>query len=693
MKGVGKTQLVKKFCDDNRNQFSFGWFLNAESEHKIQGCLVNTLHFSEDQIRNNQILSATASFLEKPENAGWLLILDNLQDYSLIKHLKPDHGGVILITSLIQPPKDKNMKRIQLKLLERDVSIKLLTTLSDDNDIPSAKQIAAELGDLPLALVQAGLFVQQTRITLSLSKYLTYLRKEKTILVKSKPDDYPFSVATTLKITIDEITKEDDLYFELLYLLSFLDADGIPMWLISNWMKIEKKIEGIELETTLGSAIEKLQTFFIIQISREKEQVSLHRLIQAAIRDFGQSKQGLEKKYFQVLLQIFDDERSKLSKKAIELSQRQNLRELLLNFDAFSNHIMDNESLYNHFEQLALVISELGLANSFPITCSHFLANCLKVRERTPSTPNSLNLVRVLNNIGLAKYLLGQIEKAREYYERSLKLQEEYKDQKEIIPTLNLLASVCRRSGDIERAKELCENALRIGEKSTHKNDNEFATTLATLGLTFSDLGEIQKAKELYMRALEIQTKIYGPSSHYLSKTLNNLGYVNLYLEEYDKALELFQKALLIQEKQYGKDHFEVAWIMDSIGEAYISLGKFQEAIEILTKCIEINQKHYGENHYETAYSIRNIGNALIGLNSYENGIVNLKTALFIFENIFRKNHKIIALTKMDLGIGFGKKGDTIKEKKYLEEALEIFQKIYTNTNHPHLLTCLKHLE
>src|SRR5260370_1350407 len=90
-------------------------------------------------------------------------------------------------------------------------------------------QISEELGGLPLALDQAGAYIEETQC--SLSDYLKrYCTRRTTMLNRrgNSSHDYPASVATTWSLSFEQVEMRSTAAANLLRLCAFLAPDAIP---------------------------------------------------------------------------------------------------------------------------------------------------------------------------------------------------------------------------------------------------------------------------------------------------------------------------------------------------------------------------------------------------------------------------------------------------------------------------------
>ena len=106
----------------------------------------------------------------------WLLILDGADELDKVhEFVRTVSDGHILLTTRAQAT-GKLARRIEVESMSPDVGVLLLLRRAklltpdqrlpdaDDSDIPIAREICEELGGLPLALDQAGAYIEETQV-------------------------------------------------------------------------------------------------------------------------------------------------------------------------------------------------------------------------------------------------------------------------------------------------------------------------------------------------------------------------------------------------------------------------------------------------------------------------------------------------------------------------------------------------
>jgi hypothetical protein len=146
-----------------------------------------------------------------------------------------------------------------------------------------AEQIAAALGDLPLALAQA--IGVMTTDAVPPDEYLHLIDTSIARLARTgKPAGYPSSLAASVGVALDRLDSEDRAAGQLMRISAWLGPEPIPVWLLATSARTlpaplrEIAADGLGLRQAIGLAAR----YGMIRSSGDS--FTLHRLTQAIIR-------------------------------------------------------------------------------------------------------------------------------------------------------------------------------------------------------------------------------------------------------------------------------------------------------------------------------------------------------------------------------------------------------------------------
>jgi transcriptional regulator with XRE-family HTH domain len=301
--GIGKTQVALEYAYLHRQKYTAVFWIHAESSFTtITGIrsIVPTDAVPDEHIQaETDRMQIFTNWLKT--HAGWLLILDNLTDFSILEKfvaLNP-MGQILLTTSsqvtgpLATPLHMEGMTigESTLFLLRR---ARLMTLHDTINDIPDtlahqAAEIARLMHGLPLALDQAGAYLEETNC--SLSDYLSLYEQKRAWLLERRGrfvTGHPDSVAATVLRAYEKIKAMDGLAADLLSVSALSGSETIPEaslfqgaeYLGSNALSLTKD------KTLLYDAISTLRTHSLVTYHAPLSVLSLHPLVREVLRCF-----------------------------------------------------------------------------------------------------------------------------------------------------------------------------------------------------------------------------------------------------------------------------------------------------------------------------------------------------------------------------------------------------------------------
>jgi len=198
------------------------------------------LHLPEQEERD-QLKTVQAVKHWLTSHTRWLVLLDNADDLTLVRDFLPPAGRGHTLLTTRAASMGRLAQRIEVDALDSEPGALLLLRRSDrlvpDAPLEQAEasertialQIAQELGGLPLALDQAGAYIEETHC--SLADYLHLYRNQRAELLKARGGlvpDHPGSVATTWSLSFAQVQVRSAAAVDLLRVCAFLHPDAIP---------------------------------------------------------------------------------------------------------------------------------------------------------------------------------------------------------------------------------------------------------------------------------------------------------------------------------------------------------------------------------------------------------------------------------------------------------------------------------
>ena len=309
MGGIGKTQAALEFVYRSQIFYNRIYWISAVTQESLldgyqkMGKRAN-IPLAPDS-KPISIAEQVLSWLKRTPN--WLLVVDNLDDIDVLSTDNIDESNIVdmllpqsgpgqhtLITTRNPNADHIPAHALEVPLFEESDSVDLLSTLSDipispkSEEEKAAQQIAKELGNLPLAISQAGAYIKQ--ISGSFVNYIKHYTEYRSLVnawIPKGPQSYPHSVATTWIMSFNEIRKHNPTAAYLFRLLAFLNPDGIMIEFLKSGVEVlDDDLERlVSNEFELSQALLSFETFSLIKWDRQSRSVLIHRLVQTVVKD------------------------------------------------------------------------------------------------------------------------------------------------------------------------------------------------------------------------------------------------------------------------------------------------------------------------------------------------------------------------------------------------------------------------
>jgi tetratricopeptide (TPR) repeat protein len=306
--GIGKTQTAVEYAYRHRDDYSAVLWLNAASTEALMSGFADVarlLGLPEASAQDQAVTTAAVrQWLQ--DNTGWLLILDNADDIALGRQALPTvPRGHVLITTrahalggIAEPVRILRLPSIEAAyfLLRRGRILRQDSAFADasESECAAALAIADELGGLPLALDQAGAFLEETPSTPQ--RYLDLYRARRIELLGQRDvlgEADHASVTTTFSLAFERAEAMSPASGDLLRLAAFLGSDDIPRELLTKGAKYFGGRLGAALRGDQGanSTIAAAHHWSLLDHDLASDTFSLHRLVQLVIRESMDAKQ------------------------------------------------------------------------------------------------------------------------------------------------------------------------------------------------------------------------------------------------------------------------------------------------------------------------------------------------------------------------------------------------------------------
>jgi tetratricopeptide (TPR) repeat protein len=679
--GIGKTQIAVEYAYRHRGEYRFVLWASAASQETLLAAYVtmaDRLQLPERHAQEqDKIMAAVMHWLATHE--GWLLIVDNADEMDMVWPMLPTGSmGHLLLTTRdqvvggMQPFEVRPMDRAEgtLLLLRRAHVLKVGMEL-EQADREAAEQIVVEMDRLPLALDQAGAYIEE--VGCSLQDYLAAYRQRRFPFLADRgrlKRDYPASVATTWALSFERVEQQSPAAADLLLICAFLVPDAIPEELIMKGARhLGPRLQPMETEPTLlQEMMRTLRAYSLIRHNSMEKTLSIHRLVQVVLQDAleEEERHTWRERAMLAVNAVFPDAELETWPQCERL-----LPQALAGAQNIEQYQMTNEEAARLLSQTAgYLYDRARYAEAEPL-----FRRALRIEELLLGTEHPV-VAYLLNKLALLYKDQGKDTEAEPLYRRALRIWEqllgtEHPDQ---LPVLNNLGALYSRQGKYAEAEPLYQRALYIGERHLGPKHSDVAYSLIGLARFYFEQGKYAEAEPLYRRALYVWEQHLGPEHPLVAHSLNGLGALYSSQGKDTEAEPLYQRALRIFEQHLGPEHPDVAQPLNNLANLYFEQGKYAEAEPLYQQTLRIFEQCLGPEHPEVATSLKELALCYGSQGKYAEAIPLFQRALRILEQHLGPEHPDVAFPIHGLAAYYSEQGKYAEAEPLYQRALHILE-------------------
>ncbi|KAF4950035.1 hypothetical protein FGADI_8481 [Fusarium gaditjirri] len=641
--GTGKTHVALEYAYMYRREYPASHILwvNAGTAEQFE-CSYKRIAEDRRLVRDgmdmSMVLETVRKFLRYESSGHWLMILDGLEDESLLQATSEEYAGRSLLefipnsvhSSVLITTQSKSLSLRQVgkvsecstempRLSEKDASILMLGRVTKDADRKRwTKDIGRAVEHLPIGFVLAQIYWHEVRSSMKTQEVLK--------AVEAQADEkYP--PARVWNLLLDLMKKQYPESVDLMLMMGAVDLQSVPGTLFSR--------------AQISKQIPILVRYGIVEPSTDKRVYHITSAIRVCVRDWlakhPDQKAAIEELALSVMCERLTPETSEgLLSCALALLKCKSHSSAML-----ENMVKLHRAVFEHYNR----------SKQYPRALA-YLQECIKILEADPKIKNSENI-------------LAQTKKDVEYIKKALKKKPQTVAQEPDTRSFtNAQADVDKLSAVNENDKDQEQNIGRVSE-------------LAGMQLSRRQLKGSNNTVDLYKRVLDWH-QAKGKVDHIgTARHQYNLALAYDRKGEFNKAEKLYHLALSEALKEKSREALVLRFrVLGNLVCSYGHQGRLEDTQEALQTLLPEQMEILGWDHPDTLVTRHSAALLLQERGSIEVAGNELNCILDAQRSLLDPDDPALLRTACSLALNLRLQGKTLKAKKLFQETLKTQTKL-----------------
>jgi tetratricopeptide (TPR) repeat protein len=696
--GVGKTQLAVEYAYRYSADYQVVWWISADQSALVRSALAALApRLGITGLGAGRIEDAVAAVFDALRRGepfrDWLLIFDNADQPEAIRELMPHGPGHVLVTSR-NHRWHSMVDTVEVDVFSRAESLEFLRRRVPGIAPVDAGRLAEELGDLPLALEQAGAL--QAESGMAVADYLDLLaRAAGEVLGENPPSDYPVPVAAAWSLSMARLRDQMPFALEILRRCAFFGPEPISReLLVLGRRELDPALRDMVADPIMMSrATRELGRYALAKIDNNRRTLQVHRLIQRLIQD---------ELAPDVASRIRDEVHSML---AAATPDDPDQVDRWPDFDVVMPHIEPSGAVTSRRPEIRrLVCNVVGYLYNIGDTRGALVEadRALKQWINDDGGIEDRSVLNVNRHKADCLWALGRYDEAYELRRGTLDLMRRVlgDDDEDTLRLTNGRGADLRARGEFAAARALDEDSLARHRRVFGDDHSQTYVAANNLAVDMELTSDYQTAWELDDRTRQDRLDFYGGddnlnvifSLNAVARDLRNLGDYHRARAQAEQAFLLFQGII-----RQGVVQENFTWVLlqaKDLSVARRMAGDFPAALELAIDVYARYQRDFTPNHPDTLAAAINLGNALRRTGDLDSAAELIEATVAGYQTALGEDHPFTHASTLNLAIVrrqiAARTGDRSQIEAAREQLSEAFERLRASVglDHHYTLTC-----
>lgn len=622
--GIGKTETAIEFAHRNRNRYAWVLWSRAESvQPLVRGyCAMAAALGLPEAKGSDQLATARALQAALGTRGDWLLLLDSADDLGVVRDWLPaaDSGSVIITSrsaalgGLAWP--------FELEPLDDDAAARFLLRraglagadgAADPALHAAAVEIAHLAGGLPLALDQAGSYIEETGCSLADYSHLWCDHRSQLLAERGEAGlRAGVSLFDAWGLSLDELQRANPNAAALLRLLAFFHGDCLP----DEALQLGAALAGPDLAPILADALARNETyrdaqrFAFVRRDVKTGKRGMHRLVQAVLRDT-----------------LPDNDRELWCMRALEVLNAASPEPRFADWPACDKLAAHALAVLEQAEALGI---ETGAGARLACETAAYFGQRGRYAEALPLAERALaargksadgaarDLARALAVCGQIELGMGRLDGARTRLEAAAAALRPSGASVELARVIDMLATVDTAAGELLTGRARLQDAAAMIAVAGAADSVEAAQIANDLGAVHFKCGNYADARAAFERAAQLRQALLPGNHPSVAQSLNNVAAVCARLGQHEEARARYGQALALRRAAFGERHPDVAETLLNLALLDLACGHAEDARAEAAQAIAILRACYGDEHAATARARACLGDVALKQGAFD---------------------------------------------------------------------------